>query len=675
MFPDWQAIAESIEKEPPEEVKTLLQERCSQLTFAAVPKHFETTLYLDDTELTGSRQEVCVCWSAASDTIFVSDDALVQREKTIMELVAIFQRFMPQLASRLKALEAGSALESIMECAFDSGPDGIAAALAAHDVEATLTDSKVVSCGDELHDKLSQRLVQSLSQTFEEREYVAILDEAGRYLLGQIMEWEESVAPAEVYRPSLMRQYLVRLDEPRRMYHVDIYKIQRGTTGACHEPASCKEIQVGADVSNSGEEFVLAGADAEQELERVKQQLREMSEMSEEDYKKSLRRLYLTWHPDIVGETPFNSMMFRMIKRHATWFRDGRPDGQDWLDDYSVGQEPAEATASAAFKRKSSRASKSRHDDDDQAERRKTSSAYRPRPEPSQQVSWFEEFDREARRTLRTETTPSRKVAAPPIFAPSRPPAWQPPRMIDEEAALTWLRQAEYDYKALEELASSSERVHAHVVWHAHQVVEKALKAAMLRTCGLAEEEFTGHGCHDLAMLYGRLADASPASTAQRRAQEDLPSDRKDMRWLTKAYLSARYPNMHKAGQVPALAYDKHDAKLATSTAEYFIKWAQLLDDLPIPGSGQERMWKRPSSVTELSAEPAPAPPKGPRAQASKPEHETTSPARLPTQRQTASKPLPDSAPVPLPPESLPPLATTEPGGLPEEGDMQQLPK
>ncbi|CAE7771445.1 Sacs [Symbiodinium sp. CCMP2592] len=669
-----QAIAENIEKGLPEQVKRPLQERCSQLTFAAVPKHFETALYLDDTELTGSRQEVCVCWSAASDTIFVSDDAFVEKEKTIKELVGIFQRFMPQLASRLK--KARSPLESIMECAFDSGPDGIAAVLAEHEIDPTLTDSKVVSCGEEIDDQLSQRLVQSLSQTFEVEEYVAIRDEDGRYLLGQIVEWEESVAPEEVYRPSLMRQYLVRLDEPRRVYHVDIYKIQGGTTGACHEPASCKEIQVGADVSNGGDEFILAGADAEQELERVKQQLREMSEMSEKDYKKSVRRLYHAWHPDIVGETPFNSMMFRMILRHATWFRDGRPGGQDWLDDYSVGQEPAEATASVAFKRRKSEASKPRHDDaDDQAERRKTSSAYRPRREPSQQVSWFEEFDREVRRTLHTEATPARKVAAPPIFAPSRPPAWQPPRMIDEEAALTWLRQAEYDYKALEELASSSERVHAHVVWHAHQVVEKALKSAMLRTCGLAEEEFTGHGCHDLAMLYGRLADASPESTAQRRAQEDLPSDRQDMRWLTKAYLSARYPNMHKAGQVPALAYDKHDAKRAASTADHFIKWAQLLDDLPIPGSGQERMRKRPTSMTELSGEPAPAPPRGPRAQASKPQHETTSPATLPAQRQTASKPLPESAPVLLPPESLPPLATAEPGGLPEEGGMQQLPK
>ncbi|CAE7906641.1 SACS [Symbiodinium microadriaticum] len=665
-----QAIAESIQEEPPEEVKTLLQERCSQLTFAAVPKHFETALYLDDAELTGSRQKVCVCWNTASDTIFVSDDAFIEKEKTVKELAAIFQRFMLELASRLKDSKARSPLESIMECAFDSGPDGIAAVLAEHGIEATLTDSKVISCGDELPDKVSQRLVQSLSQTFKVDEYVAIRGEDDRYVLGQIMEWEESVAPDEVYRPSLMRQYLVRLDKPRRVYYVDIYKIQGGTTGAGHEPTSCKEIQVGTGVSNGEDEFVPAGADSEQELERVKQQLREMSEMSEQDYKKSVRRLYREWHPDTVGNTDFNNMMFRMIKRHVKWFQNGRHGNQDWLDGYNVGQEPAEATASA-FKQRKSEASKP-GEDDDEAERRDTKSAHRPRSQPSQQVSWFEEFDREVRRNLHTEAT-SRKVAAPPTFVPSRPPVWQPPR-IDEDEALTWLRQAEYDFKALEELLWSTERVHAHVVWHAHQVVEKALKSAMLRTCGLAEEEFTGHGCHDLAMLYGRLAKASPESTAQRRAQEDLPSDREDMRWLTEAYLSTRYPNMHKAGQVPALAYDKHDATRAARTAEQFIEWAQLLEDLPIPGSGQG-MRKRPSSVTELSAEPAPAPPRGPRAQASKPEHETRSPARLPAQRQKASKPLPDSAPVPLPPESLPPLATTQPRGLPAEGDVQQLPE
>ncbi|CAE7293385.1 Sacs, partial [Symbiodinium pilosum] len=97
-----------------------------------------------------------------------------------------------------------------------------------------------------------------------------------------------------------------------------------------------------------------------------------------------------------------------------------------------------------------------------------------------------------------------------------------------------------------------------------------ALKSAMLRTCGLAEEEFTGRMAHDLPMLYGRLCDAKPQTSSQAQALKDLPASLEDMTWLKTAYLATRYPNVLPRGQVPAQAYDMAAAQRAGKVAEQF---------------------------------------------------------------------------------------------------------
>ena len=130
------------------------------------------------------------------------------------------------------------------------------------------------------------------------------------------------------------------------------------------------------------------------------------------------------------------------------------------------------------------------------------------------------------------------------------------PRKLDKEAAAGWLQQAECELKAVETLlahalysptvirpwlvkslrvdvkncaASGGNlrfRALSHLlpaateVFHAQQVVELALKSAMLRTCGLVTEEFTGSTSHDLVGFYVRLVSATPATDAQKDAME-----------------------------------------------------------------------------------------------------------------------------------------------------------
>ena len=42
------------------------------------------------------------------------------------------------------------------------------------------------------------------------------------------------------------------------------------------------------------------------------------------------------WHPDKSGNTPFNNMIFRMIRRHCDWYLAGKPGSDGWLDEYTM---------------------------------------------------------------------------------------------------------------------------------------------------------------------------------------------------------------------------------------------------------------------------------------------------------------------------------------------------
>ena len=93
-----------------------------------------------------------------------------------------------------------------------------------------------------------------------------------------------------------------------------------------------------------------------------------------------------------------------------------------------------------------------------------------------------------------------------------------------------------------------------------------ALKAAMLCTCGLTAEEFTGRAAHDLASFGKHIRNAEAATHEQQRSQS-LPASQEDLNWLRQAYLEARYPNASSAS-VPANRYTDTDSIRAIKLAE-----------------------------------------------------------------------------------------------------------
>lgn len=177
------------------------------------------------------------------------------------------------------------------------------------------------------------------------------------------------------------------------------------------------------------------------------------------------------------------------------------------------------------------------------------------------------------------------------------------------EQASSWLCQAEIDLRAMSKMASHSEGgpFYSHGVWLASQVVEKALKGAMLQTCGLTQEELAGKNAHDLSGFYQRLKSAVPQTEPQRRAQQDLPGDESDMAWLKHAYLAARYPNAC-SGQIPANAYSENDFTRAEQIAHEMVRWAKASENLPSP-----KVATSTTVVVEETAVSATAPPEGPR--------------------------------------------------------------
>lgn len=122
----------------------------------------------------------------------------------------------------------------------------------------------------------------------------------------------------------------------------------------------------------------------------------------------------------------------------------------------------------------------------------------------------------------------------------------------------------------------------------AAQVVDMALKSAMLRLQGLTHEEIVGH---HFSVLHRRLQHA-----AVRHTKEDLPGDVCDMERLKSIYL-ATHPTHSSAHEV-ATQHQRNglcmkDAKRAGVIARQIFDWvkalSESLQDIPGKGKGEAR--------------------------------------------------------------------------------------
>jgi len=408
----------------------------------------------------------------------------------------------------------------------------------------------------------------------------------------------------------LMRTYRVRIsgamDETAYIErkHFEIYKIPLDQDAPVPNK-ECMEIELASEVAKDVIDEGGSSEEDEKKIKDFKKYLHEMSDMPADEYKGVMRRLFKTWHPDKAGDTPLSQRIFRMLRSHEQWYKKKEAGETDkaWDDDEGekgtvVVPEDGEMKALPAPE-------------------------LHYVPAEGGQSSWFDEFESEMRNNKKEQEHKKVEARAPekPEFGPSGAPedfdeekaeaaaadpakdedevavvardrtleevtsGSAPGRIVDRQQAPIWLQQARLEFlaaKKLFEVFEGYRSLPAAAVWHCEQVVEMAIKAAMLRTCGVSEDESIGGSAHDIAEFVRRLRGADAQTEEQRLAQQ-VPVDEADVMWLKRAYLASRYP---KPGNysVPSENYKKADAENALKLAEETLKWAANIEDLPDPG-------------------------------------------------------------------------------------------
>ena len=253
----------------------------------------------------------------------------------------------------------------------------------------------------------------------------------------------------------------------------------------------------------------------------IKQELKEIWSLPDVERKKSIRRLYLRWHPDrnpsnISQATVVTQFIEGEIRRLSTTSREV-PDFHSWSQVARQQQQSFEN--------------------------------YR-RHYPSQHSS---------RNTFGTGTFNDyfRPVCSSSYFNP------------DAKEARRWIKQAREDLRAAELCLSAERPLFYMTCFQSQQVVEKALKAALYSTCGLADEQLKSHDVIALASEVQRLRGS--------------PSDVYHFAVMVRNYyIPTRYPNQHPRSVVPADAYKLDDASTALQAAQIVLEMLQRFIGIPV---------------------------------------------------------------------------------------------
>ena len=129
----------------------------------------------------------------------------------------------------------------------------------------------------------------------------------------------------------------------------------------------------------------------------------------------------------------------------------------------------------------------------------------------------------------------------------------------DAKEARRWIKQTREDLRAAEHCLLADPPLFYMTCFQSHQVIEKALKAALYSYCGLADEQLK---THDLLLLANEV-------------QQIVPRGHIDVYHLAaKArnfYIPTRYPNQQPAPNVPAEMYGNFDATTALEAAKTIL--------------------------------------------------------------------------------------------------------
>ena len=208
----------------------------------------------------------------------------------------------------------------------------------------------------------------------------------------------------------------------------------------------------------------------QQVKEDIRNELQDIWQLSKDDRRRAIHRLYLKWHPDKNLDNPqIAEEVFKFIQDEFDGLESGdgvsssSSSGDSWHTYKSAWHQTAilHRKCSQQYHESTSHATTKSGADSDSEQRSSTAN-------PSSGSGFFD------------------GNFSPPINA---------------HEARQWVRQAVVDCKALEALltnAQSDDELSSHVCFMAHQVAEKALKGGMYATCGLGENSLKSHNISPL---------------------------------------------------------------------------------------------------------------------------------------------------------------------------------
>eukprot|EP00929_Paragymnodinium_shiwhaense_P109155 TRINITY_DN754_c5_g1_i1.p1 TRINITY_DN754_c5_g1~~TRINITY_DN754_c5_g1_i1.p1 ORF type:complete len:4259 (+),score=1336.88 TRINITY_DN754_c5_g1_i1:96-12872(+) len=561
-----------------------VREEMRAITFQIVSRLRSGLFWIKGKELIeGSEQMQQVYYDTEQKMVLFDNNCTAEHDAFATELGSALRRALPILQS-----VDGFLLEALLRTCIREGPSSIAVFLEKHDIKVGSVNAKHVGPGDRLPNELQDHVVWAMDSTFSEGECATMLVN-DVFVVVEVAKWPSGTPLGE----GLSRSYRVKngLDSMSTIKHFELYKIHGGASPTSG-PMGGNDLVPDGMVRD-----VIDGESPEDEdarrIAEVKRYLHEMGAMPPDEYKQVMRRLFKTWHPDKVGDTPLSNTIFRMLRRHEQWYKKkqaGEAVGDDsWL-----------------------------HEDDEHQKPDKELLALENDPAHTKDMhgTWFDEFEQEMEALRREEQEAMSSfmkgnVVVPPtagtridMGAEVNPLVMSsdvPGRVVDRAQAPKWLHQGKLELLAACVLLKPVEGLRslpAAAVWHCEQAVEMAIKSAMFRTCGISEDESIGGAAHDITAFVLRLRNAGSNTEEQRRAQ-CVPINDEDIEWLRKAYLGARYPRAYGA-QIPAELYNKADAERAIRIADAFLKWAGTIEDLPDPGTHSGAVQQATETMMEI---------------------------------------------------------------------------
>ena len=296
--------------------------------------------------LEGSQRMTCA--ALRCDELLISDDAFHAPDQAVSDLFAVFCQ-LPGLVCYLKLVEMP--FKDVLKLAFTNGPAGIAEVLKKSKIKSELeTNNFCLSIGDKLPEELHGNLNHAMDVNYEARappvgadrfpqktpfchtpslqgiglgdmttrvqvgEYVIAEVPEGEFIVARVAEWKENFEEDSIRtQRGLMRRYRVQVSKKKyeNLGHQYLYKMSGGVSQTSRSLQSFGSCLVLAGPCNDAADE--ASLDRQVILDEVKTQLRDMAKMESGHYKKALRRLFLRWHPDKAGNTPFNNLIFRML--------------------------------------------------------------------------------------------------------------------------------------------------------------------------------------------------------------------------------------------------------------------------------------------------------------------------------------------------------------------------